>query len=56
VKRRGRQCPASIHVLYHIENECATIYETKDDHLHHEPRSTGIAKESKEVIDDICSK
>ena len=42
VKRRGRQCPASVHILYHSENECITMYKTENDHLHKEPSSIGI--------------
>ncbi|CAF4575171.1 unnamed protein product [Rotaria sp. Silwood2] len=53
VKRRGKQCPASIHVLYHSENECVTIYKTEDDRLHNEPRSIGINQQSKEVICEL---
>ena len=32
VKRRGKQCPASIHLLYHSENECVTMYKTEPSH------------------------
>jgi hypothetical protein len=53
VKRRGKQCPASIHLLYHSENECVTMYKTEDDHLHHESRSIGINQKSKEVICEL---
>ena len=53
VKRRGKQCPASIHVLYHWENECVTMYKTEDDHLHNKPRSIGINQQSKEVICEL---
>ena len=49
VKRRGKQCPASIHVLYHSESECVIMYKTEDDHLHKERRSIGINRPSKEV-------
>ena len=53
VKRRGKSCPVSIHVLYHCENECVTMYKIEDDHLHKEPRSIGINLQSKEVICDL---
>ena len=53
VKRRGKQCSASIHVLYHCENECVTMYKTEDDRLHNEPRSIGINEQSKEVICEL---
>ena len=36
VKRLGKQCPFSIHILYHSENESVTMYETADDQLHQE--------------------
>ena len=49
VKRPGKQCPVSIHVLYHSENECVTMYKTEDDHLHKEPRSVGINQQSKVI-------
>ncbi len=42
VKRRGRQCPVTIHLLYHTENECVSMFERGDPHLNHEPKSTGI--------------
>ena len=44
VKRCGKQCPASIHVLYHSENKCVAMYKTEDDHLHKEPRSIGTPR------------
>jgi hypothetical protein len=53
VKRRGKPCPTSIHVLYHSENECVTIYKTEDDHLHNELRFIGINQQSKEVICEL---
>ncbi|CAF0857349.1 unnamed protein product [Rotaria sordida] len=53
VKWRGKQCPAGIHLLYHSENECITMYKTEDDHLHQESRSIGINQQSKEVICEL---
>ncbi|CAF0962497.1 unnamed protein product [Rotaria sordida] len=53
VKWRGKQCPASIHLLYHSENECITMYKSEDDHLHQESRSIGINQQSKEVICEL---
>ncbi|CAF3796568.1 unnamed protein product [Rotaria sordida] len=42
VKRHGKQSPVDIHLLYHSENECVTMYGTGLDHLHQQPKSTGI--------------
>ncbi len=42
VKRRGKQCPAAVHLLYHSENDCVTMFETGSDHFHDESKSTGI--------------
>jgi len=42
VKRRGKQCPAGVHLLYHSKNDCVTMFETGKDHLHDESKSTGI--------------
>ncbi|CAF4542832.1 unnamed protein product, partial [Rotaria magnacalcarata] len=53
VKRRGKPCSDSIHVLHHSENECVTMYKTEDDHLHNESRSIGINQQSKEVICEL---
>ena len=53
VKRRGKQCPVSVHILYHSENEYVTMYKTEDDYLHKKPRSVGINQKSKEVICEV---
>ncbi|CAF3325878.1 unnamed protein product [Rotaria socialis] len=45
VKLHEKPCPASIHVLYHSENECVTMYKTENDHLHNESRSIEILQE-----------
>lgn len=53
MKRRGKQCSAAIHVLYHIENECVSMYGTNDGHSDHELKPTGIDERSKGVIDEV---
>ncbi|CAF3969984.1 unnamed protein product [Rotaria sordida] len=53
VKWHGKQCAASIHLLYHSEIECVTMYKTEDHHLHQESRSIGINQQSKEIICEL---
>ena len=53
VKWSGKQCPYSIHILYHSENESVTMYETTDDHLHQESKSTGINQQLKNAINEL---
>ena len=53
VKRRGKQCPAAVHLLYHSENDCVTMFETGSDHFHDESKSTGINEQSRLLIDEL---
>ena len=53
VKRRGKQCPVGIQLLYHNESECVTMYKTGDEHVHLEPTFTGINEQSKLLIDEL---
>ena len=48
-----KQCPSSIHILYYSENESVTMYETTDNHLHQESKSTGINQQSKNAINEL---
>ena len=53
VKRRWKQCPAGVHLLYHKENDCVTMFETGKDHSHDESKSTGIIQQSRLLIDEL---
>ncbi|RMZ99703.1 hypothetical protein BpHYR1_048461 [Brachionus plicatilis] len=50
VKRRAKQCPETIHLLYHNDSDDVSMFTTNDDHVHDDRRTTGIKEETKKEI------
>jgi hypothetical protein len=53
VKKRSKQCPVAIHLLYHNDNESVTMFITTNEHVHDQPRTTGIDEVSKSEICEL---
>ncbi|RNA17151.1 hypothetical protein BpHYR1_004119 [Brachionus plicatilis] len=53
VKRRAKQCPATIHLLYHNDSDDVSMFTTNNDHVHEDRRTTGIKKETKKEICEL---
>ena len=47
VKRRAKQCPATLHLLYHSDSDDFSMFTTNDDHVHEDRRTTRIKEQSK---------
>ncbi|CAF2123572.1 unnamed protein product [Rotaria magnacalcarata] len=52
-KHRGRQCRASMHLLYHADSDKVSMYKTEVDHDHEERQVHGINENVKKSIDDL---
>ncbi|CAF3368494.1 unnamed protein product, partial [Rotaria sp. Silwood2] len=52
-RRRGPQCPASIHLLYHADSDKVTIYETEAEHEHDSSTIRGIDTYVKKSLDEL---
>ncbi|RNA41639.1 hypothetical protein BpHYR1_004012 [Brachionus plicatilis] len=53
VKRIAKQCPATIHLLYHNDSDDVSMFTTNDDHVHEDRRTTGIKEETKKEIFEL---
>lgn len=52
-KLRGRQCSASMHLLYHADSDKVSMYKTELDHDHEERQVYGINENVKKCIDHL---
>jgi hypothetical protein len=53
VKRRGKQCPASIYLLYHCEDDTFSMFQTTDQHDHQNSSKFGIKDATKKETNEL---
>lgn len=53
VRRRGKQCPASVYLLYHATTECVSLYRKEAEHDHTDNRPTrGLPSEIRPFVEE----